>query len=173
MRYQLAQLNIAVARAPLNRPEMHDFVANRERIKALATAEHGFVWQHETEDSDAHVLLEATNPVLFNLSIWRSLDALIGFVYKSEHAEYIRRRKEWFTRLNQPHVVLWWVARNHRPSVREAKSKLDLLASRGSTPEAFAFRRTFPPPSDAPSLPSAPEAMPHPATTFAEISWRH
>ncbi|WP_081858037.1 DUF3291 domain-containing protein [Thiomonas sp. FB-Cd] len=172
MRYHLAQLNIAVAEAPLSSPEMHDFVTNRERIKALATADQGFVWQHISEDGDAHVLLEATNPVLFNLSIWRSLDALIGFVYKSEHAQYIRCRKDWFTRLSQPHVVLWWVAQNHRPSVREAKSKLDLLVSRGPTPEAFAFRRIFPPPSDAPSLTSEPEAMLRPTSAFAEISRR-
>ncbi|MDE2253929.1 MAG: DUF3291 domain-containing protein [Betaproteobacteria bacterium] len=151
MRYQLAQLNIAVAKAPLHSPEMHDFVAHRERIRALAKAEQGFVWQHETDADAAGVLLEATNPVLFNLSIWRSLDALIGFVYKSEHAEYLRRRKEWFARLSQPHVVLWWVAESHRPSVREAKSKLDLLASCGPTAEAFAFKRIFAPPSDAPS----------------------
>ena len=170
MQYHLAQLNIAVAKAPLSSPEMHAFVTNRERIKALATADQGFVWQHVSEDGDADVLLHATNPVLFNLSIWRSLDALIGFVYKSEHAQYIRARKDWFTPLNRTHVVLWWVARNHRPSVLEAKSKLDLLASRGPTPEAFAFRRTFPPPSDASSLTSELEAMPRLTSTFAEIS---
>jgi len=34
--FQLAQLNIAVMKAPLESPLMADFVANLERINALA-----------------------------------------------------------------------------------------------------------------------------------------
>ncbi|MHB1669610.1 DUF3291 domain-containing protein [Thiomonas sp.] len=145
MPYQLAQLNIAVARAPLDSPVMTDFVANRERINALAAAAPGFLWAYQPEAGDAHVLLQSTNPVLFHLSVWRDPDALSRFVYKGEHAEFIRRRKEWFTGLAQTHAVLWWVARNHRPTVEEAKCKLDLLLKNGPTREAFAFKRVFNP----------------------------
>lgn len=145
MPYQLAQLNIAVAKAPLDSPVMTDFVANRERINALAAAAPGFLWAHQPEAGDAHALLQSTNPVLFHLSVWRGPEALSHFVYKGEHAQFIRRRKEWFTGLVQAHVVLWWVARNHRPTVEEAKCKLNLLLINGPTQEAFAFKRVFNP----------------------------
>ena len=41
--YHLAQLNIALMKAPLESPEMADFVANLERIYALAEAAPGYV----------------------------------------------------------------------------------------------------------------------------------
>lgn len=43
--YQLAQLNIAAMREPLESPSMADFVANLERINALAERSPGFVWR--------------------------------------------------------------------------------------------------------------------------------
>uniref|UniRef100_E6PQQ5 DUF3291 domain-containing protein n=1 Tax=mine drainage metagenome TaxID=410659 RepID=E6PQQ5_9ZZZZ len=66
MPYQLAQLNIAVARAPLDSPVMADFVANRERINALAAAALGFIWAYQPEAGDADVLLQSTHPILFH-----------------------------------------------------------------------------------------------------------
>ncbi|NNM66290.1 MAG: DUF3291 domain-containing protein [Burkholderiales bacterium] len=76
MPYQLAQLNLAVTKAPLNSPVMIDFVANRERINALAAAAPGFVWAHQPQAGDASALLQSTNTVLFHLSVWRDPDAL-------------------------------------------------------------------------------------------------
>ena len=145
MPYQLAQLNLAVTKAPLDSPVMINFVANRERINALAAAAPGFVWAYQPQAGDASALLQSTNNVLFHLSVWRDPDALSRFVYRGEHAEMIRRRKEWFTGLAQPHTLLWWVAKNHRPTVQEAKCKLDLLLKNGPTREAFTFKRTFSP----------------------------
>jgi len=43
--FQLAQLNIASLREPLESPSMADFVANLERINALAEQSAGFVWR--------------------------------------------------------------------------------------------------------------------------------
>ena len=43
-RYHLAQVNIARMRAPLDHPLMTDFVAQLDRINALADATPGFVW---------------------------------------------------------------------------------------------------------------------------------
>ena len=44
-RFQLAQLNIAALCEPLESPSMADFVANLERIDALAEQSAGFVWR--------------------------------------------------------------------------------------------------------------------------------
>jgi hypothetical protein len=43
--YELAQLNIALMKEPLESPRMADFVANLERINALAESSPGFVWR--------------------------------------------------------------------------------------------------------------------------------
>ena len=43
--YELAQLNIARMKEPLESPTMADFVANLDRINALAESSPGFVWR--------------------------------------------------------------------------------------------------------------------------------
>jgi hypothetical protein len=52
-RYELAQLNIAVMKEPLESARMADFVANLDRINAVAEASAGFVWRLQTEQGDA------------------------------------------------------------------------------------------------------------------------
>jgi hypothetical protein len=58
----------------------------------------------------------------------------------------MRRRKEWFARMREAYVVLWWVRKGHRPTVAEAAEKLDQLRTKGPTAEAFTFNKVFPPP---------------------------
>ena len=47
--YELAQLNIALMKEPLESPGMADFVANLDRINALAESSPGFVWRLQTD----------------------------------------------------------------------------------------------------------------------------
>jgi hypothetical protein len=44
------------------------------------------------------------------------------------------------------HSVLWWIPAGAIPTLDEARRRLDLLAERGPTPEAFTFQQRFPPP---------------------------
>ena len=104
--YELAQLNIASMKEPLESPRMADFVAN------------------------------------------------LKYVYESAHVEIMRRRKEWFERMREAWVVLWWVPKGHRPTLSEAIAKLELLRAMGPSKDAFTFRRAFLP-LDA-AQPSAP-----------------
>jgi hypothetical protein len=148
--YELAQLNTGFIRGPIDSPIMAEFVANLERINALADASPGFVWRLKTEAGDATAIRPFADPnQLLNMSVWRDVDALRRFVYRSAHAEILARRREWFERVEAPIMVLWWVPRGHRPSVEEAVARLELLRAKGASPEAFSFRQTFPPP-DAP-----------------------
>lgn len=143
--YQLAQLNIASMRQPLESPGMADFVANLERINALAEASPGFVWRLQDEAGDATAIRPFGEEVLVNLSLWRDIEALKDYVYRSAHAEMLKRRSEWFSRLGQAHMVLWWVPAGHLPSVGEAAGRLQLLREQGPTAQAFSFRQTFAP----------------------------
>jgi len=149
--YELAQLNTGFILGPIDSPVMAEFVANLARINALAEASPGFVWRLQTEAGDATGLRPFEDPnQLLNMSVWRDADSLRRFVYRSAHAEILRRRREWFEVVKEPIMVLWWVPRGHRPGIEEAVARLELLRTRGPTPEAFTFRQTFPPP-DAPA----------------------
>ena len=122
--YHLAQLNIAWMKAPLESPEMADFVANLARINALAESSPGYVWRLQDEAGDATAIRPFGEEVLVNMSLWQDVQSLSDYVYKSAHTEMLRRRREWFERLEQAHQVLWCVPVGHRPDVSEAAEKL-------------------------------------------------
>jgi hypothetical protein len=148
-RYELAQLNIAIMKEPLESPTMADFVANLDRINALAEGSPGFVWRLQTDEGDATALRPLGDDTLVNLSVWKDVESLNHYVYKTAHVEIMRRRREWFDRMREAHFVLWWVPQGHRPTVLEAANKLALLRADGPTADAFSFRDAFAPP-DAP-----------------------
>jgi hypothetical protein len=56
------------------------------------------------------------------------------------------QRRQWFERMAEAFLVMWWVPAGHRPSVAEAKDRLELLRRDGPTPDAFTFRSPFPAP---------------------------
>lgn len=145
--YELAQLNIGIIKGPMDSPVMAEFAANLERINALAERSPGFVWRLQTEDGDATAIrpFEDEN-MLVNMSVWRDVESLNKYVYSSAHVDVMRRRKQWFERMSEAYLVLWWVPSGHRPSVTEAIAKLETLRTQGPTAQAFTFRHAFPPP---------------------------
>ena len=101
MTAHLAQVNIARMRGPLESAVMADFVARLDEINALADASPGFVWRLQTSEGNATYLRPYDDDrILFNMSVWRSLEDLRAYVYRSAHAEVLRRRAEWFTRMD-------------------------------------------------------------------------
>lgn len=154
--FELAQLNVARMKEPLESPTMADFVANLDRINAIAESSPGFVWRLQTDEGNATALRPLGADTLVNISVWKDVASLNKYVYQSAHVEIMRRRKEWFERMREAWVVLWWVPKGHRPTVAEAIAKLELLRAKGATPEAFTFRHAFPPPdATQPSKPFA------------------
>jgi len=144
--YEIAQLNIGIIRGPMDSPIMEEFAANLDRINALAERSPGFVWRLQSEDGDATAIRPFDDEnMLVNMSVWRDVESLNSYVYSSAHVEVMRRRREWFERINEAFLVLWWVTKGHRPSIAEAIAKLEILRSKGPTPEAFTFRKAFPP----------------------------
>jgi hypothetical protein len=148
--HQLAQVNVATLRAPLDGPELAGFVAQLEPINALADAAPGFVWRLQTEDGDATAIrLYDDERIMVNLSVWASLAALRDFVYASRHLGVMRHRRAWFSRMADPYLALWWVPAGTIPTVAEARRRLELLARAGPTADAFTFRAPFPEPAGA------------------------
>jgi hypothetical protein len=147
--HHLAQVNVATVRASLGSLELAGFVAQLEPINALADHSPGFVWRLQTEDGDATAIRPFQDErIMVNLSVWESLEDLRTFVYASRHLDVMRRRREWFHRMDA-YLALWWVPAGTIPTVAEAKDRLQLLAGNGPGPDAFTFRVPFPAPAGA------------------------
>jgi hypothetical protein len=144
--YQLAQVNIARMRGALEEPVMAGFVARLDEINALADASPGFVWRLQTDAGNATYLRPYDDDrILFNFSIWESVDALRRYVYKSAHAELLRQRREWFESMSGMHMALWWIPRGYIPGIDEAKTRLAHLEEHGPSQFAFDFKSLFAP----------------------------
>lgn len=146
MPHHLAQANVARTVAPLDDPLMADFVDQLAYINDVAERSPGFVWRLQTEAGDATEVRAFDDPrVIFNMSVWESIEALSDYVYRSEHLAPLRNRRKWFERSAEPHLVMWWIRVGHTPSVAEARERLELLRSEGAGPRAFTFQRPFSP----------------------------
>lgn len=140
----LAQLNVATLRHPLDDPRLAPFVEMLEPVNAAADAAPGFVWRLVEEGAaDATELRPAGEDVIVNLTVWETQEALWDFTYRSGHLEVMRRRREWFERHVEAHLVLWWVPAGHIPSVDEALERLAELRAHGPSPYAFTFASSY------------------------------
>jgi heme-degrading monooxygenase HmoA len=149
-KYHIAQINIALMRAPLDDPLMEEFVASLDEINALADSSPGFVWRLQTDQGNAIDLRPyGDDRILFNLSVWESLEQLQAYVYKSAHGEVMQKRRQWFEKFEGMYFALWWVEAEHIPSVMEAKQRLDYLDEQGASEWAFNFKSPFPSPDQA------------------------
>ncbi|MFB9624085.1 DUF3291 domain-containing protein [Nonomuraea helvata] len=155
----LAEMNLAHLRAPTDSPELAEFVALLEPINALADEAPGFVWRLKESEDDptATVIHEYGDHLLINFSVWESLDTLWNYVYRSAHLDVLRRRREWFLRMAEPYMVMWWIPEGHIPTLAEGMRRLERLKAEGPSPEAFTFKDSYDS-SEAASLPAAAEA---------------
>ncbi|GII82048.1 hypothetical protein Ssi03_00380 [Sphaerisporangium siamense] len=137
----LAQLNVAHLRAPARSPEIAEFIAALGPINEISDAAPGFVWRlKESNDPTETVSHPYGDLLLINFSVWETRESLWNFVYRSPHLEYLRRRREWFTRAAEPYSVMWWIPEGHIPSLEDGMARLDLLRAKGPGPEAFTFK---------------------------------
>ena len=147
--FHLAQVNIGRIIAPLDSPELADFVAQLPEINALADHSPGFVWRMVDDDGEDATDLRPDDKddlLLFNCSTWESVEALRAFTYNSEHLRVLSRRREWYHRMAEMHMALWWVPAGHRPTVAEAMERIAMVREQGSGPLAFTFRDPHPAP---------------------------
>lgn len=144
--FHLAQVNIARMLASIDSPIMADFVNNLDRINEIAERSDGFIWRLKGEDNNATALRVFEDDFLIiNMSVWKSIEALHNFTYRSGHVEIFKRKKEWFSAMSEMHMVLWYVPEGHEPSADNAKHRLRYLNERGETPYAFTFKSKYTP----------------------------
>ena len=143
-KYQLAQVNIAQAKAEMDTDTMQGFMSRLDEINAIADKASGFVWRLQSNDGDATSIRVFDDPLLLvNMSVWDDIDSLKNYVYKSLHVELIRDREAWFDKMSAMHQALWWIPSGHIPSTQEAKDKLESLRENGPNQDAFTFGKPF------------------------------
>jgi Domain of unknown function (DUF3291) len=139
--YHLAELNIARLRHPLEHTANTEFVSVLATINQLAELTPGFVWRLKDDSGRASSYIQASaDPLtIVNLTVWRDLDSLRHFTYKSGHGAYFRRRREWFQPISEPNMVCWWLPAGETPTLDDAMDRLKRLRTFGPSPEAFLF----------------------------------
>jgi Domain of unknown function (DUF3291) len=163
MTYHLAQINIARLLAPMDDPRSKDFAQAIAAINLLAESSDGFVWRLKDDDApESHDESKAASGayggatniqayddplIIVNMSVWESLESLRHFVYQSGHAQYVRRRRDWFEKPTEAFMACWWIPVGHVPTLDEAKERLASIEANGDTAFAFTFKSTFPAPS--------------------------
>src|SRR5258708_4088855 len=144
--FHIAQVNIGRILAPTDSPIMSGFMTRLDEINALADGSPGFVWRLKGEDNNATYLRPYNDDrILVNMSVWESIEHLREYVYRSQHSELLKQRKDWFAKFDGAFMALWWVVAGHIPTVDEAKDRLEHLRTRGDSEYAFSFKTIFAP----------------------------
>jgi hypothetical protein len=144
--FHVAQVNIARPKAPVDSPLLADFKALLDPVNAIADEARGFVWRLQDESGNATALRIFDDALMVNMSVWESIEALWDFVHAGDHLAVMRRRREWFERMEH-FMCLWWVPAGHVPEIAEAEERLRLLRQHGPTERAFTFKQRFAPPA--------------------------
>lgn len=151
VRYQLAQANVAYAIAPADDPRLADYIARLDEMNQLADGSPGFVWRYLTDSRDPTQREFADPFVLFNMSVWDSIEALHAYTYRTAHAEVYAARRRWFAEakavVGGHALAMWWIPEGERPTVADAKARLEAITANGPSERAFTFKQRFAPPS--------------------------
>lgn len=157
MQHHLAEYNIARLRRPLDDEENAEFVAALGPVNEIAESTPGFVWRLTAADGAASSyvrLPEIDDPLtIINLSVWTDLESLRHYTARSGHGAYLRRRRDWFDRLDDYSVVCWWVSVGDRPEPAEGHRRLLHLRTHGPSETGWPMTQPRPAPSAAGSGP--------------------
>lgn len=147
MALHLAQANVAYALAGHDDPRLVEYMARLDEMNRLADASAGFVWRYLTDSRDPSQREFEDPRVLFNMSVWESIDALHAYTYKSAHREVYAARKRWFNDeravVGGHALALWWIPAGEIPTVADAKERMQHVIDHGPTPHAFTFKQRF------------------------------
>ena len=144
--YEIAEVNYSRLLAPLDDPLLAGFVSQLDAVNAAAEAADGFRWRLKDGADATTIKIFDDDWLIVNMSVWESPAKLLAFVYDKVHRPVLRRRREWFARLEVPTTALWWVPAGHEPTVAEAEERLLRLRVDGPGPDVFTLREPYPAP---------------------------
>src|SRR5260221_6841691 len=110
----IAQVTIGRMKAALEDPVMTGFVERLEEINALADRSPVFIWRLQTSEGDATYLRPYDDDrILFNMSVWESIEQLKRYVYYTAHVEVLRQRQARVQKIFRGFNALWWNSQEH------------------------------------------------------------
>jgi len=145
-KHHLAQLNIGRLRCPRKAPEMLGYQEAIGPVTDIALAWPGFMWIHDDSIIEKAEHMFGAG-MAANLSLWRDVESLQGFMTCPEHAAIMDRGAEWFVPMDEATFALWWVPAGHIPTLNEGQERLMLLRREGPTRLVFDLDSVFSPPS--------------------------
>lgn len=137
----LAEVNIARLIAPMDDPRVAEFVNAVDRVNALAERSPGFIWRWVAQTPEQAEAAQAGGDprVIATLSVWRDVESLENFVFKTVHGAFFRNRAKWFETMEMVGLAMWRVAPDHRPDFDEARARLAHLNAHGDSDFAFGW----------------------------------
>ncbi|MEW6154209.1 MAG: DUF3291 domain-containing protein [Actinomycetota bacterium] len=142
---QLAEVNVARLRAPIDDPEMTSLVRALDDVFWLAERSPGFVWRLRPDDGPLLYGDLDGAEVVVTLSTWTDFAALQSYVYRTAHGLFMQRRARWFVPVGGFTTAMWWVDQGSQPTVDDGLERLRHLRDRGPSPFAFSLRRQWGP----------------------------
>jgi heme-degrading monooxygenase HmoA len=142
--WHVAQVNVARLLQPVESPKTQEFISLLDPVNALADDTRGFVWRLSATSSMEPT--DADPMIVVNLSVWETIEHLEAFVRLPAHADVMRRRREWFERMAEAYMALWWVPAGTVPTEADAFERIELIRALGPSEKAFTFRQRFPAP---------------------------
>lgn len=146
--YYLAQANYSQWKPDVTAAEVDEFYALVEPVHRAAHKSKGFVWRY-MDDPNASFIeqLFGIERIIFNMTVWESLDDLMAFSFKNIHSDVMQQSSNWFERPGGPSSVLWWIEEDQRPTAIDARNRFKSLAANGPTLDTFTFSKLFDKPS--------------------------
>ena len=140
---RIAEVNVALPRAPLDAPAMAGFLKALDDVNWLADRSPGFVWRLRPTHGPVTWGVLGGDEVIVTLSVWTTFEDLQRYVYRSAHGLFMQKRSRWFLPLGGFSTALWWIDEGDEPSVEDGLGRLVHLREHGPTPGAFSLRRQF------------------------------
>ena len=145
-RYHLAQANYSFWKRDVRPEYVQQFIDQLDEVNLLAESWPGFVWRYISGPGDPLVTAAfSSERAIFNMSVWNSVGQLKDFAFRGRHGGIMKQKAVWFDRLPGVTSILWWVPAGYRPTVAEAKGKIDLINEQGASRDVFTFARMFDP----------------------------
>ncbi|MCS3795188.1 hypothetical protein GGD38_000526 [Chitinophagaceae bacterium OAS944] len=94
MEFHLAQVNIGKILGPIDSPVMAEFVANLDRINALAENSEGFVWRLKDDSNNAtSIKVYDDDMIIVNMSVGKILRPCFSMFIRVHMLKFLKGAK--------------------------------------------------------------------------------
>ena len=138
----IAQMNWGRLKYLLEDKRMTEFSKSLNKVYGLAENHPGFIWRISDNQSAAQLAdLGFDKLISSTVSVWKDIESLEDYTYKSLHGFYLKRSSEWFQKIDGPQLVIWNVESDNQPTFKESFDRLEHLKNKGPTNYAYAWKR--------------------------------